>query len=83
MFYQLLQYSPERKKKFPLAKDFVLVFSKEETNLLPILKRLKKSDPKIKEVTQITEKLPSFKSDMCHLAPSDQSDLEEFYKTAK
>ena len=80
MLYQLFEYSKERKTKFPLSKSFVLVFSSIEKNFQLAVKRLKKVDPSIKEITGPQESVPKFDTNDCVFFPGSQEDVENYYK---
>lgn len=80
MLYQLFHSSPERMKKFPLNKPYILAFSTSEKALNLVVGRLKKSDPKIKEITGIQDKKPKINEDTCLLVPGTQADAEDYRK---
>jgi predicted ATPase len=80
MFYQLFEYSKERKKKFPLSKSTVLVLSSTEKNFTSAIKRLKKVDPNIVELCTVQEQPPKFNVEDCVMFPGSQEDIETFYK---
>lgn len=80
MYYQLFHYSDERVKKFPMNKPMVLVYSLSEKTLNTAVKRLKKVDPKIKELTCISEKKPKISEENCILVAGSQEDAEQYYK---
>ena len=81
MYYQLFEYSQERRKKFPQSKRYVLVFSDSEKVLHAGIKRLKKVDLAIKEVTGMQETAPKINESECVLFPGSQQDMEAYYKS--
>ncbi len=80
MFYQLYKVSEERMKKYPFNKRFILVFSLSEKILINSVKRIKKTDPGVIEMSQVSEIRPKVAIEDCMLVSGTQEDLEQFYK---
>lgn len=80
MYYQLFEYSKERMSRYPLNKKFILVFSLSEKALQVAVKRIKKSDPGAKEITQVQESRPKVNDSDCVLVSGTQEDVEAYYK---
>lgn len=80
MFYQLYKVSEERMKKYPFNKRFILVFSLSEKILINSVKRIKKTDPGVIEMSQVSETRPKVAIEDCMLVSGTQEDLEQFYK---
>jgi DNA-binding transcriptional MerR regulator len=80
MFYQLYEFSLERRKKFPHGNKNILIYSLSENKLQLAIKRLKKIDPNIKAITEVLSECPKTDKQSCTFFPGSQEDVEAMYK---